>query len=177
VSVCSRARCRDVRKLFPGAGKPPSVEGGEEHGRFSSILAWHKSGETSRRLATIPGVGPIIASAITAAVPDPGVFASGRHFAAWLGLVPRQNSTGGKPRLGRISKQGDANLRRLLIVGAQSVLRWVRPGKSNPWIVELLARRTCKLVGVALANKMARIAWALMMRGETYRAPVKAAAA
>jgi transposase len=137
----------------------------------ASIVAWHKNNEISRRLATIPGVGPIIASAITAAVPDARAFTSARHFAAWLGLVPRQNSTGGKPRLGRISKQGDANLRRLLIVGAQSVLRWIKPGKSNPWIVALLERRPRKLVGVALANKMARIAWALMARGGIYRAP------
>ena len=102
---------------------------------------------------------------------------SGRHFAAWLGLVPRQNSTGGKPRLGRISRQGDANLRRLLIVGAQSVLRWVKPGKSDPWLDALLARRPRKLVGAALANKMARIAWALMTRGEVYRARTRLAQA
>ena len=143
----------------------------------ASIVSWHKNNEISRRLATIPGVGPIIASAITAAVPDARAFTSARHFAAWLGLVPRQNSTGGKPRLGRISKQGDANLRRLLIVGAQSVLRWIKPGKSNPWIVALLERRPRKLVGVALANKMARIAWALMARGGIYRSPGTTAAA
>jgi transposase len=134
----------------------------------ASIVSWHKNNEISCRLATIPGVGPIIASALAAAVPDARAFTSARHFAAWLGLVPRQNSTGGKPRLGRISKQGDGNLRRLLIVGAQSVLRWVKPGKSNPWIVALLARKPRKLVGVALANKMARIAWALMTRGGRY---------
>lgn len=141
-----------------------------------AIMAWHKGNATSRRLATIPGIGPIIASAIAAAVPDPQLFASSRHFAAWLGLVPRQNSTGGKPRLGRMSRQGDANLRRLLIIGAQSVLRWVKPGKGDPWIVALLARRPRKLVGVALANKMARIAWAIMTRGEVYRARTVAAA-
>jgi len=140
----------------------------------ATIVACHKNNETSCRLATIPGIGPIIASALAAAVPDPGVFASGRHFAAWLGLVPRQNSTGGKSRLGRVSKQGDANLRRLLVVGAQSVLRWIKPGKGNPWLVTLLARRPRKLVGVALANKMARIAWALMTRGETYSPPAVA---
>jgi transposase len=123
----------------------------------TEILSWHQSSETSRRLATIP--------------------ATGRQFAAWLGLVPRQNSTGGKPRLGRISKQGDANLRRLLIIGAQSVLRWVRPGKSSAWIIALMARRPRKVAAVALANKMARIAWALMARGEHYRAPRIATAA
>jgi transposase len=135
----------------------------------AEILAWHQASETSRRLATIPGSGPVIASAIAAAVPDPSIFATGRHFAAWLGLVPRQNSTGGKPRLGRISKQGDANLRRLLIIGAQSVLRWARPGKSSAWIIALMARRPRKVAAVALANKVARIVWALMLRGERYR--------
>jgi transposase len=134
-----------------------------------SMLSWHQASETSRRLATIPGIGPVIASAIAAAVPDPSVFASGRQFAAWLGLVPRQSSTGGKPRLGRISKQGDANLRYLLIVGAQSVLRWARPGKSSAWIIALMARRPRKVAAVALANKMARIAWAVMARGERYQ--------
>jgi len=137
----------------------------------AEILAWHQASETSRRLATIPGIGPVIASAIAASVPDASAFASGREFAAWLGLVPRQNSTGGKPRLGRISKQGDANLRRLLIIGAQSVLRWARPGKSNAWIIALMARRPRKVAAVALANKMARIAWALMARGQYYRPP------
>jgi len=135
----------------------------------AEILAWHQASEMSRRLATIPGVGPVIASAIAASVPDASAFGTGRQFAAWLGLVPRQNSTGGKPRLGRISKQGDANLRRLLIIGAQSVLRWARPGKSNAWIIALMARRPRKVAAVALANKMARIAWALMARGECYR--------
>jgi transposase len=137
----------------------------------AEILTWHQANDTSRRLATIPGIGPVIASAIAAAVPDPSAFATGRQFAAWLGLVPRQNSTGGKPRLGRISKQGDANLRRLLIIGAQSVLRWARPGKSSAWLLALVGRRPRKVVAVALANKMARIAWALMARGERYRAP------
>lgn len=137
----------------------------------AEILAWHQASETSRRLATIPGIGPVIASALVAAVPDPSAFATGRQFAAWLGLVPRQRSTGGKPRLGRISKQGDANLRRLLITGAQSVLHWVRPGKSSAWIIALKGRRPRKVAAVALANKMARIAWALMARGERYRAP------
>jgi transposase len=143
----------------------------------AEIAAWHRESETSRRLATIPGIGPIIASAIAAAVPDPSAFASARQFAAWLGLVPRQHSTGGKPRLGRISKQGDANIRRLLIIGAQSVLRWARPAKSSPWILALLGRRPRKVAAVALANKMARIAWALMVRGERYRSPMIATAA
>jgi transposase len=125
----------------------------------------------SHRLATIPGVGPLIATAIAATVPDATAFSTARQFAAWIGLVPRQNSTGGKPRLGRISKQGDAYLRRLLIIGAQSALRWARPAKSSAWTTAILGRRPRKVVAVALANKMARIAWALMIRGETYRQP------
>jgi transposase len=137
----------------------------------AEILSWHQANDASRRLAGIPGIGPVIASALAASVPDPSAFATGRQFAAWLGLVPRQSSTGGKPRLGRISKQGDANLRRLLIIGAQSTLRWARPGKSSAWIIALMSRRPRKVAAVALANKMARIAWALLVRGERYRAP------
>ncbi|HEX8827180.1 MAG TPA: IS110 family transposase [Xanthobacteraceae bacterium] len=140
------------------------------------ILAWHQASEASRRLATIPGVGPRIASAIAASVPDASIFTTGRQFAAWLGLVPRQRSSGGRPRLGRISKQGDANLRRLLVIGAQSVLRWARPGKASAWIIALKSRRPRKVAAVALANKMARIAWALMARGERYR-PLRIATA
>ena len=146
----------------------------------ASLLEWHRENEVSRRLATIPGIGPVTASAIAATVPDPGVFASARQFAAWLGLVPRQNSTGGKPRLGRISKQGDRYLRRLLVNGAQSVLRWIKPGRSgraSPWVLGLLGRRPRTVVAVALANKMARIAWAVMTRNEDYRLPTMAAAA
>jgi transposase len=110
-------------------------------------------------------------------VPDAKVFSSARQFAAWIGLVPRQNSTGGKPRLGRISKQGDAYIRRLLVIGANSVLRWAQPAKSSPWTISLLGRRPRKVVAVALANKMARIVWALMLRGENYRQPMIATAA
>jgi transposase len=143
----------------------------------AQILAWHKQSEVSRRLATIPGVGPLIATAIAATVPDAKAFSTARQFAAWIGLVPRQNSTGGKPRLGRISKQGDAYIRRLLTIGAQSVLRWVRPAKSSAWTIAILGRRPRKVVAVALANKMARIVWALMIRGETYRKPAMVSAA
>ena len=141
------------------------------------ILAWHKQSEASRRLATIPGIGPLIASAIAATVPDASAFSTARQFAAWIGLVPRQRSSGGKPRLGHISKQGDAYLRRLLIVGAQSVLRWARPAKASAWTLAMLGRKPRKVVAVALANKMARIAWALMVRGENYRQPAIAMAA
>ena len=142
------------------------------------IHAQHRSSEASRRLETIPGIGVIGATAIAATVSDPMVFKSGREFAAWIGLVPRQNSSGGKQRLGSISKQGNRYLRRLLIVGATAVIRHARthPDK-HPWLMQLLARRPAKLVAVALANKMARIAWAVLARGETYRAPALAARA
>ena len=138
----------------------------------------HRSNEASRRVETIPGIGVIGATAIVATVADPTVFRSGRDFAAWIGLVPRQDSTGGKQKLGPISKQGDQYLRRILIVGAIAVLRRAleNPGKY-PWLTQLLARRPFKVVAVALANKMARVAWALLAGGGTYRAPAIAAAA
>jgi transposase len=137
----------------------------------AKILAWHRANEVSRRLATIPGIGPITASAIAATAPDPTQFTSGRHFAAWVGLVPRQHSTGGKERLGPISKRGDGYLRRLLLTGSQAVLRWMRarPANQTPWLTHMLGRRPWNVVATALANKTARIAWAVMARGETYR--------
>ena len=135
------------------------------------ILAWHRSDDTSRRLATIPGIGPITASAIAAAVPDPGQFRSGRQFAAWLGLTPRPNTSGGKDRLGGISKQGDGYLRRLLVVGATAIVRRVRADPSRqPWLAELLERKAVRVATVGLANKTARIAWAIMTRKEIYAA-------
>ena len=142
------------------------------------IHAQHRASEASQRLETIPGIGVIGATAIAATVADPEVFKSGREFAAWIGLVPRQNSTGGKERLGAISKQGDRYLRRLLVIGATAVIRHARthPDK-HPWLMQLLARRPAKVVAVALANKMARIAWAVLAKGETYRAPALAARA
>jgi transposase len=135
------------------------------------IVARHRHDEASRRLATIPGIGPIIASALAASVPDASTFKSGRQFAAWLGLVPRQNSTGGKERLGGITKAGDRYLRKLLVVGATGLIRYKRktiPGGIE-WVEKLLARKSVRLVTVALANKMARIAWAILSRGEIYR--------
>lgn len=135
------------------------------------ILANHRTDEASRRLASIPGIGPIIASALAAAVPDPALFSSGRQFAAWLGLVPGQNSSGGKERLGRITKTGDRYLRRLLVIGATGLIRYKRrnvPG-GIAWLTGLLAKKPVRLVTVALANKMARIAWAILSRGEVYR--------
>ena len=141
-----------------------------------TIHAQHRSNEASRRLETIPGIGVIGATALVATITDPTAFKSGRDLAAWIGLVPRQNSSGGKERLGHISKQGDRYLRRLLVLGAAAVLRHARahPDK-NPWLIQLLARRPAKVAIVALANKMARIAWAVLSRGETYRAPALAA--
>jgi transposase len=141
------------------------------------IMAQHRANEASKRVATIPGIGVLGATAITATVSDPSAFRSGRDFAAWIGLVPRQDSTGGKPKLGPISKQGDRYLRRILVVGAHSVLRRAKQSPEKyPWLTQLLARRPFKVVAIALANKMARVAWALLARGGTYRAPQLAAA-
>jgi len=136
------------------------------------ICVEHRACEVSRRLETIPGIGVIGATAIAATVTDPKAFRSGREFAAWIGLVPRQSSTGGKVRLAGISKQGDRYLRRLLVIGAMAMLKQARahPDK-HPWLIQLLARRPAKVVAVALANKMARTAWAVLARGENYRAP------
>lgn len=137
------------------------------------IHAWHRSNEVSRRLETIPGIGPIIASALAASITDPEVFKSGRELAAWIGLVPRQNSTGGKQRLGKISKQGDQYLRWLLVAGAMSViLHAKRRGTTNlPWLADIIARKPTKVAAVALANKTARIVWALLRHGGTYQRP------
>ena len=133
------------------------------------ILAWHKNNPVSQRLATIPGIGPIIATAIAATVADARVFSSGREFAAWLGLVPRQSSTGGKARLGGISKRGDSYLRRLLVNSAHTVLLCSKAAKVDPWVVSLRSRKPRLVVAVALANKTARVAWAVMSRHDTYR--------
>lgn len=135
----------------------------------AAIVAWHRATPLSKRLAAVPGVGPIIASALVATVADASVFRSGREFAAWLGLVPRQRSTGGKQRLGRITRQGDEYLRRLLVIGAQSALQRSKELQGSTWIQGLLARAPRLKVAVALANKIARIAWAMMAKGETYR--------
>jgi transposase len=142
------------------------------------IMVQHRSNEASKRLESIPGIGLIGATAIAATVPDPKVFRSGRDFAAWIGLVPREDSTGGKQKLGPISKRGDRYLRRILVVGACAVLRYARhKPEKYPWLTKLLARKPFKVVAVALANKMARIAWALLAKGDTYRVPALAAAA
>ena len=137
------------------------------------IHAWHRASEVSQRLETIPGIGPITATALAATITDPSVFRSGRELAAWIGLVPRQNSTGGKERLGKISKQGDQYLRWLLVAGAMTIIRHAkRRGTSNlPWLANLIASKPTKVAAVALANKMARIAWALLRTGQDYQKP------
>jgi transposase len=141
------------------------------------LVVQHRANEASKRLESVPGIGIIGASAITATMTDPNAFRSGRDFAAWIGLVPRQDSTAGKQKLGPISKQGDRYLRRILAVGAHSVLRRAKQNPERyPWLTQLLARRPFKVVAIALANKMARVAWALLARGGTYRVPALAAA-
>ena len=134
------------------------------------LAALHKANPVSQLLAEIPGVGSL--GAITLALTiAPGNFASGRHFAAWLGLTPKEHSTGGKQRMGKISKAGNERLRQLLFVGAMSVIRFAKPGSksASTWLLQLLERRPRKLASVALANKMARVIWAMMARGEAYR--------
>ena len=139
------------------------------------LMAWHRSNPVSQRLATIPGIGPIIATAISATVVEASGFASAREFAAWLGLVPRQHSTGGKARLGGISKRGNRYLRRLLINGASANLLGCKATNADPWVIGLRRRRPSLVVAVALANKTARIAWAVMRRAESYQPRAAAA--
>ena len=142
------------------------------------IMAWHRSNEASRRLDDIPGVGPALATALVASVADPKVFRSGRDFSAWIGLVPKQNSSGGKDRLGSISKRGDRYLRSLFTTGALAVIRYakIHGTKHRPWLTALLARRPTKVAAIALANKIARMAWAMMAKGERYKEPAALAA-
>ncbi|MCO4052827.1 MAG: IS110 family transposase [Bosea sp.] len=143
----------------------------------AEIVRRTREDEKARRLMTIPGVGPLVASALVALAPSPETFKRGRDFAAWLGLVPRQHSTGGKQRLGSTTKMGERSLRRLLIMGAHSELIWRKRKGATPgsWLANMLASKPPMLVRVALANKMASIVWAIMARGETYRASVAAA--
>jgi transposase len=142
------------------------------------IMAWHRSNETSKRLDEIPGVGPVLATALVASVADPKAFRSGRNFSAWVGLVPKQYSSGGKERLGSISKQGDRYLRSLFTAGALAVIRYARihGTKHRPWLTALMARRPTKVAAIALANKIARMAWAMMAKGERYKEPIALAA-
>lgn len=141
------------------------------------IAARAKADDVARRLMTVPGVGPVVATALVALAPAASTFRRGRDFAAWLGLVPRQHSSGGKERLGRTTKMGERSLRRLLILGASSATKVAarNPDKASPWLAGMLARKPRMLVTVALANKMARIVWALMAHGGSYRAPAMAA--
>jgi transposase len=142
-----------------------------------AIVADVRRNESAKRLMAIPGVGPLLASAMVAAVPDPAMFKSGRNLAAWIGLVPRQSSSGGKERLGGITKQGNRYLRQLLFVGAMAVIRYAeRHGTRRPWLVRLMARRQTKVAAAALANKTARMIWAIMTTGERYREPLLQAA-
>lgn len=142
------------------------------------IRAWHRSSEVSRRLEECPGVGPVLATAVVATVADPKVFRSGRNFSAWIGIVPKQHSSGGKTRLGSISKRGDRYLRFLFVAGALAVIRYAKLNgtKHRPWLAALLARRPTKVVAIALANKIARMVWAMMVKSERYKEPVALAA-
>jgi len=136
------------------------------------IRASARETDVGRRLMEIPGVGPLLASAFVASVADPTIFKCGRDLAAWIGLVPKQNSSGGKERLGGISRAGNRYLRQMLVVGAMAVIRHAeRHGTKRAWLLQLLARRATKVAAVALANKTARMVWALMTSGERYREP------
>jgi transposase len=138
------------------------------------IRAWHRSNEMSMRLDEAPGVGPVLATAVVATVADPKSFRSGRNFSAWIGIVPKQHSSGGKNRLGNISKQDDRYLRGLFVAGALSVIRYAKIHgiKHRPWLTALLARRPTKVAAIALANKIARMVWAMMVKGGRYKEPV-----
>jgi len=142
------------------------------------IMAWHRSDETSRRLDEAPGIGPMLATAVVASVADAKAFRSGRNFSAWVGLVPKQHSSGGQDRLGHISKQGDRYLRGLFVAGALAVIRYAKiyGTRHRPWLTALLARRPTKVAAIALANKIARMTWAMMVKGERYKEPVALAA-
>jgi transposase len=161
-----------ARELFAVQGREYARLQAELKAVEAKLLAWHRADALSRRLAQIPAIGPIIATTLVMKTPDPRVFRSGRHFAAWLGLTPRDHSTAGKTRLGKITRAGDEILRRLLVVGATAVIQQAWRGRGHPsrWLLALLKRKPPKLAAVALANKIARIAWKLMATGECYDA-------
>jgi transposase len=159
-----------ARDLFAMQGREYAQLHVELKAIEARLRAWHRSNADSRRLAKIPGVGPIGATALVMKTPDPHAFPSGRHFAAWLGLTPKDHSTAGKTRLGKITRAGDERLRSVLVAGATAVIQQAKHGRGrpSPWVVALLKRKPPKLAAVALANKTARIAWKLMATGESY---------
>ncbi len=142
------------------------------------IMAWHRSNETSKRLDEIPGVGPALVTALVASIADPKIFRSARDFSAWIGIVPKQHSSGGKNKLGSISKRGDRYLCSLFTAGSLVVIRYakVHGTRHRPWLAALLSRRPTKVAAIALANKFARMAWAMMANGERYKEPAALAA-
>src|ERR1700724_884487 len=165
-----RHRITNSRKTFLNAARLSLLQA-QIDAVDAKLLAWHKADESSRRLVKIPGVGPIGAVLLMLKTPAPELFRSGRQFAAWIGLTPKDHSTAGKVRLGGITRAGDEALRSVLVVGATSVIQHVRRGgRGSPWIVNLLKRKPPKLAAVALANKMARVAWKLMVTSERYAA-------
>jgi len=160
-----------AKELFASQSREYQRLKGEIAKIEAKLMAWHKHNELSRRLVEVPGIGPIGASLVAMKVTDPQAFGSGRDFAAWIGLTPKDHSTAGKTRLGVITRAGDDALRRVLVVGATAVIQQARRGKAqqpSPWLANLLKRKPPKLAAVALANKNARIIWKLMVSGERY---------
>jgi transposase len=159
-----------ARELFTVLGREYARLQGELKEIEAKLMAWHRVDAVGRRLAQIPSVGPVIATMLVMKTPDPAAFRSGRHFAAWLGLTPKDHSTAGKMRLGKITRAGDEDLRSLLVVGATAVIQQARRGRGqhSRWLLALIKRKSPKLAAVALANKVARIAWKLMVTGESY---------
>jgi transposase len=161
-----------AREVFAVQGRQYAALQAELKQLEARLIAWHRADAMSRRLAQIPSIGPITATRLVMKTPDPHAFRSGRHFAAWLGLTPKDHSTAGKTRLGKITRAGDEDLRRLLVIGATAVIQQARRGRGHHsrWLLALIQRKPPKLAAVALANKVARIAWKLMVTGETYDA-------
>ena len=159
-----------AKELFADYGRQFAALREEISKIDARLMAWHRQNEQSRRLAEAPTIGPIGAALLTMKVTDPGAFGSGRNFAAWIGLTPKDHSTAGRMRLGVITRAGDEALRSVLVAGATAVIQQVQKGRGHPspWLIELLKRKPPKLAAVALANKMARVAWKLMVSGKRY---------